>query len=755
MADIVLSASASTTLYAKAMRGGIFWTSTTIGYAIYADGAHDLVWQKTSDGGETWGAENDLVAPASCDVISYDCWSDWQTAGDAGTKIHIAYVGADLDEVRYVYLDTDGDSVGGDDLIEACQGTGFMRTGFYFNLTCISITKTRGGNLAVAFKYQDSDATAFFSFYTSPDGDAWTSKTTPYETGDDLCMIFAGNEADNQDIWGAYWDTDANEISLKTFDNSGNSWSEQSISESMVYQYIYLQMDGQIRLSDGHLILVAWDLFDNAEADLMCWDINGAGSITEKTTLYHGIEYAHVGVFINQVNDDIYVAYIGGAALSSAVQARYQMSDDGGSTWSGDTLYQADAEEDNRWISAGCMKAAWGGRFSPIWFDDDDNDIFTNFDNSVEIAISGVAVVQGSASGSGVGLASSSAKLDVLASALGNGIGIALASPHLIISGLASGQGIGLAQSTGHLVFEGTAAGSGIGIAQGASFVIVIANADGSGVGISEGTAYLIISADASGSGIGAATTQALLDVLAEIAGEGIGLGGATGEVIVSGIVEGTGTGAGIGTATVQALLNVLSTAAGGGAGIGLANGIRVLLGQAIASGAGTGITDALLDILAQAEGGGIGEATTQAILDILADADGSGIGLGTTEALIKVLAAAAASGEGLGEAEALLEIAAEAAGEGIGSGQATGSIPGIAILGTASGTGLGIATTVAFINILASALGQGIGEGQTPGIIRIVLRIRKRPDIHNLGRIKPIAHGLGTSLEKYTLGGG
>jgi len=386
MADISIESSASTDQYARALRSGIFWTSPTVGYAIYLSSVNDLEYRKTADGGATWAGAVAIVAAASCDAIQYDCWADWQTAGDAGTKIHIAYMSLDLNQVRYVYLDTSTDTVGGDDLIETCQGTGAFTAASGLSLYWVSITKTRGGNFAVAIEYIDSGVTTFTSFYTSPDADTWTSKTSPLEIRDDYCLLFPGNEADNQDVWGIYWDASTDEISLKTFDNSGNSWSEQLISGSMVEFASYLQMDGVIRLSDGHLILAAWNLYNNVASDLMVWDINGAASITAKTNVITDTaEYFTVSVFINQVNDDIYVAYVGGTDAGTLVKAFYQKSADGGANWDGQATMQADAEEDMRWISCGAAKATWGGKFQPFWFDDDDNDLFTSVDNGISI----------------------------------------------------------------------------------------------------------------------------------------------------------------------------------------------------------------------------------------------------------------------------------------------------------------------------------------------------------------------------------
>jgi hypothetical protein len=383
-ADITIEASAHSTSYGKAGRAGIFWKSTTVGYVVFVDSSVDLKYRKTGDGGATWAAAVNIVTGT---ISFFDCWADWQTVGDAGTKIHIGYIDSDTDDIRYVYLETSTDTVGGDAKIADCGGGGAIVETSGSSAAMISITKTRGGNLGAAFHYQDTSYTDLFGFYTSPDASTWTSKTSPWEASQDMFLLFAGNEADNQDIWGIFWDTDANAISLKTFDNSANTWSEQAIASSMTFSNLYMQMDGQIRLSDGHLILAAWSQYDNAASDLMVWDINGAGSITAKTNIItNEAESFTVSVFVNPVNDDIYVAYCSGTAAASEVAVFYQKSTNGGTNWGGETAMQAGAEDDERWVSAGCMKASLGGKFQPVWFNDDFNDLFTNTDNGVSIA---------------------------------------------------------------------------------------------------------------------------------------------------------------------------------------------------------------------------------------------------------------------------------------------------------------------------------------------------------------------------------
>jgi len=392
MADITIDAAVQSVLFLTAARGGIFWTSPTVGYAIYADSAHDLAYKKTLDGGATWEAK--VVLGSGSYTMAYDCWADWQTPGDVGTLIHIAFVDNDTDDVLYMNLDTSDDSESTPDTIEECLGATIMSPTAARSDHSISITKAKGGNLAVSFLYTDALAAKFMGFYTSPDGDTWTSRSNPRESNLDHLLLFPGNEADTQDLWAAYWDANADILTLKTYDNSGNSWSEAEILIGVNDTANYVQMDGAIRHSDGHLILAFWSVFDTALADLRVWDINGAGSMadTGDDVLTNSDNSFLASVFIDQTTDDIYVAYARGTAVENLVKVFYKKSDDGGGTWSGETAMQANAEDDERWISCGAMKEAWGGKFLPVWFNDDNNDLYCNTDNAISIAAAGLAL---------------------------------------------------------------------------------------------------------------------------------------------------------------------------------------------------------------------------------------------------------------------------------------------------------------------------------------------------------------------------
>jgi hypothetical protein len=379
-ADVTIGVSALSVTGVRSNRGGIFWSTNLIGYVIYIDSSGDLKYRKTTDGGASWSGATNIRTGT---VLTYDCYADWQVVGDAGTKIHIVYNDIDTDEVRYCYLDISSDTIGGD--VEVYQETGINPSGD--SLGSMSICKTRGGKFDIAVRHTDNSFVTFYLFFTSPDASTWTSKAVPWESAPtDQIELHPANLADNNDIWALFWDISANAISLKTYDDSADSWSEAAIG-SANYTTAVKNFSGQIRLSDGHLVLTFWNAFDNAAADLIVYDITDAGTITAKTNVITDeAESICANVFINQVNDDIYITYFSGSAAQATVACFYQKSTDGGTNWGGETAMQADAEDDERWVSAGCMKAAWGGRFAPVWFNDDLNYLFCNADNSVSIA---------------------------------------------------------------------------------------------------------------------------------------------------------------------------------------------------------------------------------------------------------------------------------------------------------------------------------------------------------------------------------
>jgi len=380
MADTLVDATVQTNLNYRTLRLGPVWIDENTAYVVYTDDALDLVYQKTGDGGATWGAPV-LIRVGT--VIKTSIWFDKWTPGDAGTKIHIAYMDSTSDDVFYRSLNTSGDSLGSE--ITVFAGVSF-NVGGNWTGAIVDITKARGGNLYIGFW---GDAVGEFGFYRSDDaGATWNSRAQLADgNAVDPILLFPGNEADTQDIWCIYWDVDASEISLKIYDNSGDSWSETAIVGSMTFNSQLFPMSGATRASDNHVILAAWTVYNNAAADLVVWDIGGSGSLTAKTDVVTNLDdSALVAVFIDQQTDDIYVAYITGAVFPGTVDIKYKKSADGGASWGAQQDYSELAADNLRMVWAGMSVGTDGGKFQPAWFNDDLDDLYVNLVNDVHIA---------------------------------------------------------------------------------------------------------------------------------------------------------------------------------------------------------------------------------------------------------------------------------------------------------------------------------------------------------------------------------
>lgn len=467
MADVRVDSSGFSTLYSAARRLGPVWTDDNTGYLIYIDGSSDIVYRKTITGGASWGSRVVIDATSAWAV---DLWFDKWTPGDSGTLIHIWWVESLTDDVHYRTLDTATDSLGVDRTV--FNGSSFSTIPGR-NYQAVTGTKAVGGNLYVQF-WGDGDGE--HGFYRSADGITWVSRTDGADgnEADEVLLFPDADSADNQDVAMVYWDRSADEISLKKYDNSGNSWSETSISGSMIDVTGSMQMSGLVRHSDGKLLLFAWNRIDYSESDLMVFEIDLATpTITPKTNVVtDSDDCVCVAAFIDQNNDHLYCSYLGqddGAqTYGSSLQAHYKKSTDGAASWTAETTYQADSADDERYISAGhSTPGAAAGRFQPMFFNDDLNDLFVNKDNSV--AISAAAVHEGQATLTGVGglAVSSAVSFAGAAALLGEGFLSAQATLGTVKTAAATLGGVGSLSAKAVLEFEAKATITGVGLLSG------------------------------------------------------------------------------------------------------------------------------------------------------------------------------------------------------------------------------------------------------------------------------------------------
>jgi hypothetical protein len=372
--DVVTVGSIGFTQRNCAQSGHIVRTAAGVWYRIFPDAGGAIQYTKSTNYGLTWSVA--VSIKASVVVRGYSVWFDKWTPSDTGTVIHIAYMESTNHDVFYRALDTASDTLGTEITVFAGASAG---TGADI---CISVTKSKAGRILVGF---DLDGGTETGFYKSDDFPvtAFTSKnnsggTVNFNEGvTDYYQLFPGNEADTADIWCVFWDRTADEISLKIYDDSANDWvSETSIAGTMAdvaASLIAPQFSGAIRRSDGHLILVAWSAADTLNADLRCWDINGAASITEKTNVVQNStdDQAACAIGIDEDSDTLYCFYFGKSdgseTYSTSMNVWYKGSADGGTTWAAPAETQATSAARSVY-QLDCSPTFTSGEYVVSWF---------------------------------------------------------------------------------------------------------------------------------------------------------------------------------------------------------------------------------------------------------------------------------------------------------------------------------------------------------------------------------------------------
>ena len=309
-------------------------------YVFYINSSSDLVYKKSTNRGKSWSSPVNIhVSTVARCAIWFDRW----TPGDTGTVVHIWDIDDVSDDVAYFSLDISTDTLGNG----GTPITVFAGATTSTSTTQLTGAKARGGNLLCVFNLDGG--TEIGSYRSTDAGATWGARADANEVAEDFYLLFPGNEADSQDMWLVYWDTSANEISLKVYDDSADSWGETSISGSMTevsQTTAYSQMAGSIRASDNHLLLVAWNAYDSATGDLNTWDINGAASITAKTDVVTNSDdciLAHLAVAPNGTVHCTYAGKSDGSQTAKTALGIYRKSsNDGMATWTAEYTVNAD-----------------------------------------------------------------------------------------------------------------------------------------------------------------------------------------------------------------------------------------------------------------------------------------------------------------------------------------------------------------------------------------------------------------------------
>lgn len=390
MADVAVDSTTATAI--ESAFGGLrgpYWVSESVGAIALITTGDEVKVYKTTDGGQTWGAS---AATTSQVIECFDAWFHPQTPGLTDDKLAIAFVDQTTDDVEYVQYDISANTLSSPVAMGGPANTG--------NPTQdkIAICVTRSGYIYIAATLTN------VNHYTYVSTNSGTSFADAGEFGGwgegaaDQFWFASCNTGDGNDCALWFWDASADQISIKTYDRSGNAWAETTFTGTIAESNtLSSQFACTTRLSDGHSLAVVWNAVDAATADLLSLDVYidalTGFTITAKTNVLTNNDNAiGCSIFVNQLTDAVYVGYLDGTGpiAGGAVAAKYKLSSDGMGSWGSETAYSEDAQDDFRVIHGGAMMASTNGRFGLCWYDDDDNDIFYNYTNSVSIT-AGVA----------------------------------------------------------------------------------------------------------------------------------------------------------------------------------------------------------------------------------------------------------------------------------------------------------------------------------------------------------------------------
>jgi hypothetical protein len=308
-------------------------------YLVYVDANVDVMFRKSTDGGQTWSTPTTIFTGTTTQLsIWYDRWSNI-SAG----LIHIAYTESVTDDVFYITINTESsDSLSTQTTIFAGATTAAGCS--------LSITRARGGNVYCAFNIDDGTESGFKKLANAdvPEG-AWSAALdTAYlatPSGDQIILV-PGWAADSQDIMAFYWDTSASEIFRFLYDDSGDAWDAgTSISASMTLVASTSQFPffaATVDITNSQNLLVVWTAADTLNADLLGWKVTES-AITALTDIVTNStdDQGLCGIAIDTATQDWYV-YYGGASdgsetFATGINIYYKTSTDDGATWGSET----------------------------------------------------------------------------------------------------------------------------------------------------------------------------------------------------------------------------------------------------------------------------------------------------------------------------------------------------------------------------------------------------------------------------------
>lgn len=316
-----------------------------VGYIFYAEADGSCAYNKTTDGGATWGTPVAVYSSGQC--IDVSIWYDQWTPGDnTGTYVYIFVMEGNTNDIWYYRLDTSNDNLtSAAVLTNGVSGAPNKTNSFANNLDRPGPTKGTDGTLYVAV----SDDTAGDASYilkcssSCSTGSSWSDAgTSPLSvtSGGDHAMLrpLSGGsillirlDTANDDLLSKVWNGTAWDASWATIDSN-------AVASSVYETKMFVTQNRSTY--DIYLAYATDNTTLNGDEDIRTATYS-SGTWTAKTdVLTNSATRGVIGVAIayDEAHGAIYVAYRAQTTPGSAFTARtyWKQSADGMTTWKGE-----------------------------------------------------------------------------------------------------------------------------------------------------------------------------------------------------------------------------------------------------------------------------------------------------------------------------------------------------------------------------------------------------------------------------------
>jgi len=319
------------------------WISDQVGYTFYVDSNGTAAYAASTDGGANWSGAQ--TVDTQTDVAGVAVWYDQWSPGDStGTLIHI--LTWDTADLFYRTLDTNGDTLSGSGMLNISstnQGGGFAAGQ---NNGSITRSYSGGSYYLYAGILDNSDAFVLrCSTGCTSSISNWTEAgSNPFSLSANDWLILM--PLPNLDCLAIWWDTSADDILSREYEDVGNTWAggwvavrsdSQTATENTTYDAAFAATlnpstnDIYLAYVDDANALGTDDDIKTSTYDGSSWSDGGE---VVSNDLYRGLTGLAISYDVN--TDDIYVIFSAQETSNNPYSGNiyYSVSRDDMATWS-------------------------------------------------------------------------------------------------------------------------------------------------------------------------------------------------------------------------------------------------------------------------------------------------------------------------------------------------------------------------------------------------------------------------------------